>query len=344
MGVGYKSVVWNRQKKRYDGYLWIGIGLFLLSFIGFNLIFEPQISPETLIIRSCGLLALLLLHLILCIGPLARLDDRFLPLLYNRRHFGVSMVIFALIHGGFSLMQFHSFGNINPLVSLFTANSHYGSIMRFPFQALGFFALIILLIMAATSHDFWLKNFGPRIWKSLHMMVYLAYALLIMHVMLGVVQLEQSFIWIATLGLGMITVIGLHVWSAVISGKVALKLDHGDSLVAVCAIEEIEENKAKMILVGDENIAIFKYNGCLSAVNNVCKHQNGPLGEGRIVDGCITCPWHGYQYRPEDGCSPPPFHEMVATYELKLDGCMIYVDPKPKPEGTRIEPLTIPAE
>jgi nitrite reductase/ring-hydroxylating ferredoxin subunit len=29
--------------------------------------------------------------------------------------------------------------------------------------------------------------------------------------------------------------------------------------------------------------------------------QNGPLGEGRIVDGCITCPWHGYQYRPDTG-------------------------------------------
>ena len=29
----------------------------------------------------------------------------------------------------------------------------------------------------------------------------------------------------------------------------------------------------------------------------------GPLGEGKIVDGCITCPWHGFQYRPQDGCT-----------------------------------------
>lgn len=26
----------------------------------------------------------------------------------------------------------------------------------------------------------------------------------------------------------------------------------------------------------------------------MCKHQNDPLGEGKIVDGCVTCPWHGY--------------------------------------------------
>jgi hypothetical protein len=29
------------------------------------------------------------------------------------------------------------------------------------------------------------------------------------------------------------------------------------------------------------------------------------LGEGKIVDGCITCPWHGYQYRPADGVAGP---------------------------------------
>mgnify|MGYP003753304843 CR=1 FL=1 len=48
-------------------------------------------------------------------------------------------------------------------------------------------------------------------------------------------------------------------------------------------------------------------------MHNVCKHQMGPLGEGKIIDGCITCPWHGYQYLPANGQSPPPFTEMVKT-------------------------------
>ncbi len=64
--------------------------------------------------------------------------------------------------------------------------------------------------MAATSHDFWLKNLSPKVWKSLHMLVYVAYALLVFHVMLGVVQLEQSPAWIGLVGVGMVTVIGLH--------------------------------------------------------------------------------------------------------------------------------------
>ncbi|MCB0599501.1 MAG: Rieske (2Fe-2S) protein, partial [Phaeodactylibacter sp.] len=59
-----------------------------------------------------------------------------------------------------------------------------------------------------------------------------------------------------------------------------------------------------------------------------------PLGEGKIVDGCITCPWHGYQYRPEDGQSPPPFTEKVATYDVKVVDGKVYVNPEPYPEGT----------
>ncbi|HEX2608065.1 MAG TPA: Rieske 2Fe-2S domain-containing protein, partial [Flavisolibacter sp.] len=83
-----------------------------------------------------------------------------------------------------------------------------------------------------------------------------------------------------------------------------------------------------------ERIAVYKTGGKLFAVNNVCKHQNGPLGEGKVVDGCITCPWHGYQYLPHNGCSPAPFKEKVSTYDVKLVGDAIWLHPKPYPEGT----------
>ena len=58
------------------------------------------------------------------------------------------------------------------------------------------------------------------------------------------------------------------------------------------------------------------------------------LGEGRIVDGCITCPWHGYQYRLADGCAPPPFTEKLATYRVRLERGILEVDPRPLPPGT----------
>ncbi len=342
MSVNYTTVQWNRQKRRYD-WIMVGlIGLYLLTFTVLQLLFYPNITPETLIIRVTGTLAFLMLHVILSIGPLTRIDRRFMPLLYNRRHLGVTMFLIALTHGIFNTAQFHALSNTDPLLSIFVSNTNYDSFALFPFQALGFFALLILFLMAATSHDFWLKNLHPKVWKSLHIMVYAAYALLVFHVMLGVVQLEQSPVWIGAVGLGMFTVVGLHVRAGFLekhrlqeqsSKKKAL-----EGFYEVCAAAEIPENRAKIVFLEGENIAIFKYDGKVSAVSNICRHQHGPLGEGKIVDGCITCPWHGYQYYPGNGQSPPPFTEKLETYDVKVVDGKIWVHPKPYPEGTEREP------
>lgn len=333
MSVNYAGILWNRQKKIYDTVLFVFVLVYLAAFIGLTSAIQPELTAETLIIRATATLAILLLHIILMIGPLARLNTRFLPLLYNRRHLGVTMFLISLVHGVFSILQFHSLGNKFPLVSLFVSNPNYGTFTQFPFQVLGFFALIILFLMAATSHDFWLKNLSPKVWKTLHMMVYFAYALIIMHVMLGVIQLESSPVIIGFLGVGLITVILLHIAATLKSTK-DLDATTSDEFHFACEIKDIKDDCAKVLTVNGENIAIFKYDGMLSAINNVCKHQNGPLGEGKVIDGCVTCPWHGYQYEPHNGTSPPPFTEKVTTYDLKLEGEKIFVNPNPFPEGT----------
>jgi nitrite reductase/ring-hydroxylating ferredoxin subunit len=76
-------------------------------------------------------------------------------------------------------------------------------------------------------------------------------------------------------------------------------------------------------------------------VSNVCQHQNGPLGEGKIVGGCITCPWHGYQYDPATGASPPPFTERVPTFRVRVRAGRVEVHCIPNPPGTRVEPVPV---
>ena len=343
MGLNYQTVLWNKNKKIYDKWIAISILLYLTCFIGLTILTNAQTSVETLIIRAFGTLALALLHVILVIGPLSRINSKFLPLLYNRRHLGVSMFLAALIHGGFSLFQFHALGNVNPITALFTSNMDYGSLSNFPFQVLGFFALCILFIMASTSHDFWLKNLSPAVWKRLHMLVYIAYVLIIMHVFLGAFQQQSSLASITLLGLGFLCISSLHL----ITGFKESKTDNTESKTIdgdweyVCRIDEIPEDRAKIFIVENERIAVFKYDNKLSAIANVCKHQGGPLGEGKVVDGCVTCPWHGYQYLPHNGQSPPPFTEKVSTYNLKIDQEKVFVLPKPLPEGTEVKPITL---
>lgn len=346
MSAGYVAVGWSPGKKRYDAVLWGGAALYLAVFVGVGLWRRPEITAETLLIRAFGTLAFVLLHVVLGIGPLARLDRRFLPLLWNRRHLGVTMFVFALAHGGFALFQFHALGDRNPVVSLLTSNTQWGSLAQFPFQQLGAVALLILFLMAATSHDFWLKNLTAPVWKTLHMGVYLAYALLVAHVALGVLQDATSALPAALLGAGALALVALHL-AAAAKGRALDREVAGhaaDGFVEVCRAGEIRDGRARIVTAGGERVAIFRYDGKLSAVSNVCQHQNGPLGEGRILDGCITCPWHGFQYRPEDGASPAPFTERVPTFRLRLvDGDRVLLDPRPLPPGTFIEPLVFAA-
>lgn len=340
MSIGYQAISWNRQKRMYDLVLLVGIVVYLGVFIGLSAVVNPNATIETLLIRGFGSGALLLLHVVLCIGPLCRLNARFLPLLYNRRHLGVTTFLLGATHGVFSLIQFHALGNVNPLVSLFVSNTRYNSLANFPFQPLGFVALLILFLMAATSHDFWLANLTAPVWKALHMLVYVAYALLIAHVTLGVLQSETSLMLAAALGVGMVVVLSLHLLAAI--REQALDVEQpDDDFVEVCRVEDIPNQRARIISLSGERVAVFKYDGKVAALSNVCQHQNGPLGEGKIIDGCVTCPWHGFQYLPESGASPAPFTEKVPTFRVKILNGKVFVHPKPNPPGTYIEPARI---
>jgi nitrite reductase/ring-hydroxylating ferredoxin subunit len=204
------------------------------------------------------------------------------------------------------------------------------------------------------------------------MLVYVAYGLLVLHVTFGVLQAEVNSLYVIATGVGLAVVLGLHVTAAFKEAPIDRELAHcrrheealipkseirnpnsqtGQSLVTspaiedgfidACAVADIPEKRARIVCLSGERVAIFKYDGKVSAVSNVCQHQNGPLGEGKILDGCITCPWHGYQYIPETGASPPPFVEKVPTFDVRLKNGRVFVHPKPNPPGTRAEPALI---
>jgi nitrite reductase/ring-hydroxylating ferredoxin subunit/DMSO/TMAO reductase YedYZ heme-binding membrane subunit len=343
MGVEYVTVQWNRQKRFYDLVLVGGVAVYLIVFGVLTELLFPFVTDEIMLMRALGTAAFLLLHIILCIGPLCRLSPKFLPLLYNRRHAGVTMFVLALAHAGLVLATYHAAGDVNPLLSIFVSSPVDGTGAGIPFQPFGFFALIILFLMAATSHDFWLANLSAPVWKSLHMLVYVAYGLLILHVTFGALQGETSLVYLAATALGLLTVLGLHLTAARRErAKDAESVrSNGDGYVDACSVAEIPENRARMVCLSGERVAIFKYDGKISAVSNVCQHQNGPLGEGKIIYGCITCPWHGYQYKPDTGASPPPFVEKVPTFNVRVKDGRVFVHPRPNPAGTLAEPALI---
>ena len=345
----FVTVNWNRRKRIYDLCLWIGIILYLAAFIlTTRLLFqgEEAISLPIVLMRALASCGFIMLTLILCIGPLARLDRRFLPLLYNRRHFGLSFFLVALLHALVAIFWYHMFGDINPLLSVVTSGGSYGNPADVPFQLYGLLALLLFFLLAATSHDYWNAVLG-RAWKSVHMLVYPAYLLVIAHVGWGAMATDNTGLVLPVVAASVLLVGGLHLYTALFASRADIGRDidpggagAGDGerkdWITVGSWRDIPDSRAVTVETGSgERVAVFRFDGDrLCAVSNVCQHQNGPLGEGRVVDGCITCPWHGYQYRPEDGCSPPPFSEKIETFNLALDGDTVLLDPQPLPRGT----------
>jgi DMSO/TMAO reductase YedYZ heme-binding membrane subunit/nitrite reductase/ring-hydroxylating ferredoxin subunit len=346
MSAGYRLVQWTSFKRFYDLMLLLGVLGLLGAHLGAAMLLQPaaeQISPVQLLIRAFGAAAFALLTLILAVGPLARLQPAWLPLLYNRRHMGVTCCVLALAHAALVVLWYHGFGDLNPLVSLLVSNPRYDSIQGFPFESLGLVALIVLVVMAATSHDFWNANLGPAVWKAIHMCVYGAYALLVAHIMLGAVQGAKSPAYAVVVALGAGLVAALHV----VAGRREHMRDRAPAAVAdgwlrVGPARDIADGCARIVTppVG-ERIAVFRSADLVFAVSNVCRHQGGPLGEGRIIDGCITCPWHGFQYRPQDGTSPAPFTERIATYRTRIEHGVVFVDPVPAGLGQHLPPSVI---
>ena len=337
MSAGFRAVQWNRRKLVYDAILLAGVALYIGAYLMLAHRLDPPKDLPTAIdlrIRAFGSCAFLMLTVILSIGPLARLDRRFLALLYNRRHFGVLTFFVALAHLFFMIEWYAVQDTLPNLYNELTNLSDYGKFIGFPFKALGLLALVVLFLMAATSHDYWLALLTPRAWKALHMALYVAYGLVVMHVALGIMQYVHTLLIPAMLFGGFGIVAALHLLAAWRERERSSPLA-ADGWVAVSAPEAIPDKGARIVAApGGERIAVFRDGAEIGALTNLCAHQNGPIGEGRIIDGCVTCPWHGYQYRLADGCAPPPFTERLATYRVRIRNGIVEVDPQALPPGT----------
>ncbi len=340
MSAKFQLVQWNRAKITYDIIAIVAIAAYIYGFMLAMRAGAPEGKVPAwadLRISAFGTCAFLLISLILCIGPLARLNKALLPLLYNRRHLGVMAFIVAAIHGYSVLDWFIIRGSVPWIWHEITNVKDYAKFIGFPMKAIGLFCLIVFFIMAATSHDYWQRVLSPGAWKAIHMAVYFVYALLVMHVALGLMQRDYNPAIPLLLGGISIVVVGLHLWAGFRERSGEQPAETVGEWLVVGAPVQIPDKRAKIVSApGGERIAVFRDGDTISAVTNACAHQNGPLGDGEVIDGCITCPWHGWQYMIADGVSPPPFKEKLTTYAVRLREGVVEVNPAPLPPGSRV--------
>jgi len=70
---------------------------------------------------------------------------------------------------------------------------------------------------------------------------------------------------------------------------------------AVCGEDELSDGEPKRVGLGQIAVLLVREGGRVHALSNRCTHLSGPLNEGEIADGCVTCPWHASRFRLEDG-------------------------------------------
>jgi nitrite reductase (NADH) small subunit len=77
-------------------------------------------------------------------------------------------------------------------------------------------------------------------------------------------------------------------------------------------------NEAKEFPCGDKLICVANVNGEINAMENVCLHRGGPLGQGVIEGGKVICPWHGWEWNPKTGEAQAPGAK-IAVYPVKVE-------------------------
>jgi thiamine pyrophosphate-dependent acetolactate synthase large subunit-like protein/nitrite reductase/ring-hydroxylating ferredoxin subunit len=80
------------------------------------------------------------------------------------------------------------------------------------------------------------------------------------------------------------------------------------------------------VVTGGRAVCVTRTAEGLGALDNRCPHQGGPLGDGQIEDGCVVCPWHGYEYDPVTGAPPGGYADYATAYRIEERDGALYVE------------------
>lgn len=95
--------------------------------------------------------------------------------------------------------------------------------------------------------------------------------------------------------------------------------------VSVAKAQEIPPGEAKVFEAGGRQIAVFNVDGKFYAIDNVCVHRGGPLGEGELQGTLVTCPWHAWTYDITTGVCQINPAARVDTFEVRVENGEIQV-------------------
>jgi len=93
------------------------------------------------------------------------------------------------------------------------------------------------------------------------------------------------------------------------------------------ALDEVPVGAPKLVEVGGTRVVLMRVGDAVHALGDVCSHQGGPLSEGTLAGGRLTCPWHGWTFDVRTGhCALPSRGGAVPSYPVRIDAGQIWVE------------------
>lgn len=96
--------------------------------------------------------------------------------------------------------------------------------------------------------------------------------------------------------------------------------------IDVAAVAEVALQRCVEVVAGERIVALFNVDGTIYALDGVCPHQGGPLGQGDLEGCVVTCPWHGWQFDVRSGQHQASRSVVQPALAVRIEGDRILVD------------------
>ncbi|MBY0231801.1 MAG: Rieske (2Fe-2S) protein [Gemmataceae bacterium] len=100
---------------------------------------------------------------------------------------------------------------------------------------------------------------------------------------------------------------------------------------SVCKLGEVPDGEGKTVSVGGRLVAVFNCGGEVKAIDDTCPHMGVSLAGGHVEDGIVTCPWHAWRFRLEDGAWADNPRIKIGSYPARVVEGEVQVAVEDKP-------------
>ena len=98
--------------------------------------------------------------------------------------------------------------------------------------------------------------------------------------------------------------------------------------VVLASLKDLSPDRGRVVERAGHEYAVWLDGGEVYVLDNVCRHVGGPLAEGLVDAGCVTCPWHGWTYELATGRRRTAIGllEGVGCYRAWVEGDQVWAD------------------